>query len=151
MNSLTRGDPFHELDDLRNRLSTLFGRAPIKNSEESREAMRVAQWAPLVDISEDEKEYLIKAELPEVKSENVNVSVHNDVLSITGERRYEKEEKDKKVHRVERAYGSFARTFTLPEDADAEHVTAESKDGLLKVHLPKTDKAKPQSIDVKVH
>ncbi len=113
--------------------------------------MRVAQWAPLVDISEDEKEYLIKAELPEVKSENVNVSVHNDVLSITGERRYEKEEKDKKVHRVERAYGSFARTFTLPEDADAEHVTAESKDGLLKVHLPKTDKAKPQSIDVKVH
>ncbi len=150
MSTLTRWDPVNELDDLQNRLSTLFGRAPVKKSEGGRESMRVAQWAPLVDISEDEKEYLIKAELPEVKSDEVNVAVHNDVLSITGERKYEKEEKNKKVHRVERAYGSFARTFTLPEDSDAELVSAEFKDGLLKVHLPKTAKAKPRSIDVKV-
>ncbi len=112
--------------------------------------MRVAQWAPLVDISEDEKEYLIKAELPEVKKDEVKVSVQNDVLSITGERKYEKEEKNKKVHRIERAYGSFARTFTVPEDADAEQVAAEFRDGILKVHLPKTEKAKPKSIDVQV-
>ena len=150
MSTLTRWDPFHELDDLQNRLSTLFGRAPVKKSEGGREAMRVAQWAPLVDISEDEKEYLIKAELPEVKKDEVKVSVQNDVLSITGERKYEKEEKDKKVHRIERAYGSFARTFTVPEDADAEHVSAEFRDGILNVHLPKTEKAKPKSIDVQI-
>ncbi len=150
MSTLTRWEPLHELDELQNRLSTLFGRAPVKKSEGGREAMRVAQWAPLVDISEDEKEYLIKAELPEVKKDEVKVSVQNDVLSITGERKYEKEEKTKKVHRVERAYGSFARTFTVPEDADAEQVAAEFRDGILQVHLPKTEKAKPKSIDVKI-
>jgi len=150
MNTLTRWDPLSELDDLQNRLSTLFGRAPVKQRGGNQEALSVAQWAPLVDISEDEKEYLIKAELPEVKSDEVKISVQNDVLSITGERKYEKEEKSKKVHRIERAYGSFARTFTVPEDADAEQVSAEFKDGLLKVHLPKTHKAKPKSIEVKV-
>jgi len=151
MNTLTRWDPYQELDDLQNRLTTLFGRAPIKKIGDNREALSVAQWAPLVDISEDEKEYLIKAELPEVKNDEVKVSVQNDVLSITGERNYEKEEKNKKVHRIERAYGSFARTFTVPEDADSERVSAEFKEGILKVHLPKTQKAKPKSIDVKVN
>jgi HSP20 family protein len=76
--------------------------------------------------------------------------VHDNVLSISGERKYEKEEKGKKYHRVERAYGSFLRSFTLPEDADASTVAAESKDGILKVHLPKSEKAKPKSIEVKV-
>ncbi len=150
MSTLTRWEPLHELDELQNRLSTLFGRAPVNKSEGGRESMRVAQWAPLVDISEDEKEYLIKAELPEVKKDEVKVSVQDDVLSITGERKYEMEENNKKVHRVERAYGSFARTFTVPEDADAEHVAAEFRDGILQVHLPKSEKAKPKSIDVTV-
>ncbi len=150
MSTLTRREPLHELDELQNRLSTLFGRAPVKKSEGGQEAMRVAQWAPLVDISEDEKEYLIKAELPEVKKDEVKVSVQNDVLSITGERKYENEEQKKTIHRVERAYGSFARIFTVPEDADAEHVSAEFRDGILQVHLPKTEKAKPKSIDVKI-
>ncbi|MGB0909476.1 MAG: Hsp20/alpha crystallin family protein [Nitrospirales bacterium] len=151
MSTLTRWDPLHELDDLQNRLATLFGRAPMKKSEGDREAMSVAQWAPLVDISEDDKEYLIKAELPEVKKNEVKVSVQNDVLSITGERKYEKEEKNKKVHRIERAYGSFARTFTVPEDADPEQVAAEFRNGVLEVRLPKTEKVKPKSIDVKVN
>jgi len=106
--------------------------------------------APLVDISEDDKEYLIKAELPEVKKEDVKLAIQNDVLTISGERKYEKEEKGKKYHRVERAYGSFMRSFTLPEDADGSKVAAEYKDGVLKVHLPKAEKAKPKSIEVKV-
>jgi len=76
--------------------------------------------------------------------------VQDNVLAISGERKYEKEEKDKKYHRVERAYGSFLRSFTLPEDADGSKVAAEYKDGILKVHLPKSEKAKPKSIDVKV-
>jgi HSP20 family protein len=103
-----------------------------------------------VDISEDDKEYLIKAEVPEMKKEEIKINVHDDVLAISGERKYEKEEKGKKYHRVERAYGSFVRTFALPEDADGSKVSAEYKDGVLKVHLPKSEKAKPKAIEVKV-
>lgn len=149
MTALKRWDPFRELDELQNRLSTVFGRSPVRKNGEGKEAMTVAEWAPLVDIAEDDKEYLIKAELPEVKKEDVKVAVHDNVLMITGERRYEKEEKDKKYHRVERAYGSFARSFTLPEDADGQNVSAEFKDGVLQVHLSKSPKAKPKSIEVK--
>ena len=150
MSTLTRWDPFRELDDLQTRLSTLFGRSPIRKNGEKREALTVAEWAPLVDIVEDEKEYLIKAELPEVKKEDIKIGVQDDVLTISGERQYEKEEKNKKYHRVERAYGSFARSFTLPEDSDGDKLSAEFKDGVLKVHLPKSEKAKPKRIEVKV-
>ena len=150
MNAITRWDPFRELEEMQNRLSTLVGRAPVRKNGEKKEAMTVAEWAPLVDITEDDKEYLIKAELPEVKKEDIKLTAHNDVLTITGERKYEKEEKGKKYHRVERAYGSFERSFTLPEDADAGKIAAEFKDGVLKVHLPKSEKAKPKSIEVKV-
>jgi HSP20 family protein len=151
MNAITtRWDPFKELDELQNRLSTMFGRAPLRKDGERQEAMRLVEWAPLVDIIEDEKEYRIKAELPEVKKEDVKVAVQDDVLTITGERTFEKEEKGKKYHRVERAYGSFARNFTLPEDADAGKVTAEFQQGILHVHIPKSEKARPKSIEVKV-
>jgi HSP20 family protein len=132
------------------RLSTIFGRAPMTASGEKKEAITVTEWSPLVDISEDENEYIVKAELPEMKKEEIKINVHDDVLSISGERKYEKEEKGKKYHRVERAYGSFMRSFTLPEDADGSKVNAEYKDGLLKVHLPKSEKAKPKAIEVKV-
>jgi HSP20 family protein len=115
-----------------------------------KEALRVAQWSPLVDITEDEKEYLIKAELPDMKKEDVRLTVENDVVGISGERTFEKEEKGKKYHRVERAYGSFVRSFTLPEDADGSKVSADFKDGMLQVHLPKSQKAKPKTIEIKV-
>jgi len=105
---------------------------------------------PTVDISESDTEYLIKAELPEVKKEDVKVTVENGVLTLQGERRQEKEEKGKKYHRVERSYGNFARSFTLPESVDEGAVKAEYKDGMLNLHLPKTEKVKPKSIDVKV-
>jgi HSP20 family protein len=150
MNALTRWDPFKELDDLQNRLSTLFGRAPVRRGEGRQESITVAEWAPLVDITEDDKEYLIKAELPEVKKDEVKVTVENGVLNIAGERKLEKEEKGKKYHRIERAYGSFVRSFTLPDDADAGKVNAEFKDGLLKVHVAKSEKARPKQIEVKV-
>ena len=150
MNPITRWDPFKELEDLQNRMATLFGRAPVRKEAGKEEAMTVADWAPLVDITEDEKEYLIKAELPEVKQEEVRVSLQDDVLSISGERKFEKEEKGKKYHRVERAYGSFSRSFSLPQDADSGKVQAEFKDGVLKVHLAESEKAKPKSIEVKV-
>jgi HSP20 family protein len=150
MHALTTWDPFKELNELENRLATMFGRAPVRKNGEKKEAMTVAEWAPLVDISEDEKEYLIKAELSEVKKEDVKVSVQDGVLTISGERKSEKEEKSKKFHRVEWAYGSFERSFTLPEDADADKVAGDFKDGVLKVHVPKSEKAKSKKIDVKV-
>ena len=150
MTTLTRWDPFKELDELQNRLSTLFGRAPVRKDGGREEAMTLAEWAPLVDIIEEEKEYRIKAELPEVNKSDVKVTVQDDVLTIAGERTFEKEETGRKYHRVERAYGSFARSFTLPEDADAAKVSADFKEGVLIVHLPKSEKARPKSIEVKV-
>ena len=150
MQAITRWDPFKELETLEHRLATLFGRSPVRKEVSKEEAMTLAEWAPLVDIAEDAKEYLIKVELPEVHRDDVKVSVQDDVLLIAGERRFEKEEKDKKYHRVERAYGSFTRSFTLPADADPAKVSAEFKDGLLKVHLAKSEKAKPKSVEVKI-
>jgi len=151
MNALTRWNPFKDLDELENRLSTFFGQAPVRRQNGEQESLTVAEWAPLVDITEDDKEYLIKAELPEVKKDDVKVTVENGVLSITGERKFEKEEKGRKYHRVERAYGNFVRSFTLPDDADANKVNAEFKDGVLKVHVTKSEAAKPKQIEVKVN
>jgi len=146
--TLVRWDPFHELESMSDRLNRVFARPTLSTS--SREALTVADWMPTVDISETDTEYLIKAELPEVKKEDVKVTVENGVLTLQGERRQEKEEKGKKYHRVERSYGSFARSFTLPESVDEGAVKAEYKDGMLNLHLPKTEKVKPKSIDVKV-
>src|SRR5207247_4656913 len=100
MNALTRWNPFKDLDELENRLSGLFGRAPVRRHNGEQESLTVAEWAPLVDITEDDKEYLIKVELPEVKKEDVKVAVENGVLTISGERESEKEEKNRKDHRI---------------------------------------------------
>jgi HSP20 family protein len=150
MNTLTRWDPFRELDELQNRLSTLFGRAPVRKEGEREEKMTLVDWAPLVDVIEHEKEYVIKAELPDIKREDVKVTVQDDVITISGERTREKEEKGKKFHRIERAYGAFSRSFTLPEDADPAKVSAEFKNGVLNVHLAKSEKAKPKTVEVSV-
>ena len=146
---MTRWNPFKELEEMEQRLSTYLGR-PAARTETGQEAMTVAEWSPLVDITEDDKEYLIKADLPDVKKEDVKLTVQDDVMSISGERKYEKEAKGKKYHRVERTYGSFLRSFTVPDDADGNKVSAEFKEGVLNVHLPKSEKAKPKSIEVKV-
>src|SRR5205085_10902516 len=138
------------MEDFQNRLSTLFGRPQRRTNGHGREEIALADWMPVADITEDEKEYLIRAELPDLKKEDVKVTVENGVLTISGERKFEKEEKKKKYHRVERAYGRFVRSFTLPDDADANGVKAEFKDGMLTVHLPKNEKAKPKQIEVKV-
>ena len=156
MSGLTRWEPFRtqlnpwrELEEVQKRLSAIWGGAPVKAGGQ-KEAISVAEWSPLVDITEDEKEYLIKAELPDIKKDDVKLTVQDNVLAISGDRKYEKEEKDRKYHRVERAYGSFLRSFTLPEDAEGSKVAAEYKDGILKVHLPKSAQVKPKSIEVKV-
>jgi HSP20 family protein len=143
-------DPMRDMEEIQNRLASLFGRRLPLRKEGAEEGFTLTEWSPPVDIAEDEKEYTIKAELPGVNKEDVKVTVEGGVLSITGERKAEKEEKDKKYHRIERNYGTFVRSFTLPEGAASEKVSAEFKDGVLKVHLPKDETAKPKSIEVKI-
>lgn len=150
MNALTQWNQLKELEALRHSLGTIFGHSPVHLAEGQEEQIAVPEWAPLVDICEDDKEYLIKAELPEVKKEDVKVTAEEGTLTIVGERKFAKEEKGKKYHRVERAYGSFGRSFSLPADASPTNVTAEFRDGVLTVHLAKTEKAKPFQIEVKV-
>jgi HSP20 family protein len=153
MNTLTKWDPLkdwdpvRELDEFQNRLSSFFERPPRRRG---RDGDDFSSWSPAVDIIEDEKEFLVKAELPEVKKEDVHVTVENGVLTIQGERKFEKEEKNKRYHRTERSYGSFTRSFGLPEGADAGKVKAEFKDGLLQIHMPKSESARPKQIQVKV-
>jgi len=148
MTALMRWDPFRELEDMSDRLNRMFARPATRTN--GKETMIVADWTPSVDISETDGEYLIKAELPDVKREDVKVTLEDGVLTIQGERKQEREEKGKKYHRVERSYGSFVRSFSLPDVIDEEKVKAEFRDGVLNLHLPKSEKAKPKAIEVKV-
>jgi HSP20 family protein len=151
MNALTHWNQFKELEALHNSLGNLFVRPQVQRPEVHEETpMRVAEWTPLVDISEDAKEYLIKAELPEVNKEDVKITMEDGTLTISGDRKYEKAETGKKYHRVERAYGSFGRSFSLPDDASPSKVTADFKDGVLKVHLAKNEKPRPQQVEVSI-
>ena len=154
MKTLEVWNPFRELDEVQNRLSTFFGGFPEFGRFPRRlfgdGDIALSEWSPQVDISEDDKEYLVKADLPEMKKEDVKVAIEDNVLSISGERKSEKEEKKKKFHRIERSYGTFLRTFTLPQDAEANKIAAEFKDGVLKVHLPKSRASKPKPVEVKV-
>ena len=147
--NLLRVDPSRELEEMTERFARLIGRLPVRH-DNGKEMMAVADWSPAVDISEDDKAYLIKAELPGVNKDAVKVMVQDGLLTIQGERKQEKEEKGKKYHRIERTYGTFVRTFAVPDDTDETKVMAEFKDGLLHVHLPKSEKAKPRAIEVKV-
>lgn len=147
--NLIKWDPFRELEDVSNRLNRIFGRSASR-AESSQEMLGMADWAPSVDISETDTAYLIKGEIPGVKKEDVKVTVQDGMLTIQGERKMEKEEKGKKFHRVERSYGSFVRSFRVPDDADENKVKAEFKDGMINVTLAKSAKAKPQAINVAV-
>lgn len=142
-------NPFKEMEELQNRLSSLMGlsQGRIRDNDEF---LPETAWSPLVDIAEEDKEYIVKAELPEIRKEDLKVTVENGMLTISGERKFEKEEKKRKYHRVERSYGSFTRSFALPVDADGGKVEADFKDGLLQIHIAKQEKALPKSIEVKV-
>ena len=147
--TLVRWNPSRELEEMSDRLNRMFNRQALPQTN-AKETMVVADWVPSVDVSETDGEYQIKAEIPDVKKEDVKVTVEDGVLTIQGERKQEKEEKGKKYHRVERSYGSFVRSFTLPDLVDEEKVKAEFKDGVLNLQLPKSEKAKPKAIEVTV-
>lgn len=146
--TLVSWSPFRDFEDLFSRNSAFPTRRFVSGNEGGEREL--ATWRPVADISETEKEYLIKAELPEVSKEDVEVSVHDDVITIKGERRMESADENETQHRIESFYGSFARSFSLPADVDEEAIRAESKDGVLKVHLPKAEVEKPKAIEIKV-
>jgi len=140
------------MDELQRRLASYYETAPHKRSAltNSEETMTVPEWYPAIDILEDDKGYIIKVEVPEVQKDDFKVVVEGNTLIISGERKAEKEEANRKVHRIERFYGRFVRSFTIPEDAEGGKINAELKDGVLRVHLAKSEKARPKQIDVKV-
>jgi HSP20 family protein len=137
---LAQWNPFREMDEM------------LRTFRLPREAAGpLADFTPAVDISEKDKEYLVKAQLPGVTKDDVKVEFLNGVLTLSGERKFEKEDKTEKTHRIESAYGSFARSFAVPEDVLTEKIAADYKDGILFVHLPKTDIKKPATKAIKVN
>ena len=140
-------DPFRELDTFQNRLQSILPanwNRDIENGE--------GAWRPAVDIAEDDKEYTITADLPDVKKDEVDVTLEDNVLTITGERKKEAEESGKTFHRIERSYGKYVRSFTLPDDVADDKLDATFKDGVLSVHIPKSPaKKKPEQRKVAIH
>ena len=151
LNKVTPWNPLREMDEAQNRFNPFFlAGFPNRMGSGEIHSLTVADWSPEVDISEDDHEYLLKADLPEMKKDDVRVTVEDGVLSVSGERKSVKEDQKKKFHRIERSFGTFRRSFTLPEDADSTKVTAEFRDGVLKVHLPTTPTARSKANQVKV-
>jgi len=147
--SLVRWEPFSGADEIFNRLMpAAFGRWPRLTLPANGDTK--FEWAPSADISETEKEFLVRAELPAVKKEDVKVTVDQGMLTIQGERKQDKEDKTEKYHRVESFRGSFSRSFSLPENIDADAIRCESKDGVLVVHIPKVQAVAPKSKQIKV-
>ena len=146
--TLVRWSPFREFEDLFSRYNRSAGLRFVPGENDDERA--VADWRPVADISETAKEYLIKAELPAVKKEDIEVKVQDGIITIKGERRFEKSTDDEKQHRTESFYGSFSRSFNLPVDVEESGIKAESKDGVLQVRLPKTEIQEPKAIEVEV-
>jgi len=140
--NLMRFDPYREFASLPDRL---FG-APRRNERE--DEMYMAAWAPPVDITEDKDRILITAELPGFKEDQIEIQTENGMLTLRGERKFEKEIDGKSYHRVERAYGQFVRSFSLPNNVDREKIRANFHDGLLQVELPKREDARPKNIKI---
>lgn len=146
--AITRWNPFAEFEDLLDRYNRSLRAGNTARND--REVISKSDWTPAVDITETAQAFVIQVELPGIERENVKVNVHDGVLSITGERKVEKEQEDRKHHRIERLYGSFVRSFSLPDNVDEENIHAEYRDGVLALTLNKTEKAKPRAIEVKV-
>ena len=140
--ALMRWTPWQELESMNRQLSHLL------DDSNTAVDMNGSRWAPSVDIRETDEALVVQAELPGIDKKDVKLEVKDGVLTISGERRYEKDVKEENVHRIERSYGSFTRSFSLPTNVDAEKVAAEMKDGVLSVRLPKRESAKPKAIEI---
>jgi HSP20 family protein len=140
--NLMRWNPYREFAGLQDRYNRAYGRT------EGEDEMGLAAWAPPVDIAEEKDKIVITAELPGFKENEIEIQTENGMLTLRGERKFEKESEGKNFHRVERSYGQFVRTFSLPNNVDREKIQAKFADGLLKVELPKREDAKPRTIAI---
>ncbi len=140
--TLMRWTPWQELEGMQRTLSRLLDDSGVTASTD------FGTWLPAVDIRETEDALLVHAELPGIDKKDIHVDVRDGVLTISGERKYEKDVKEESVHRTERAYGRFSRSFSLPHTVDADKVEAKMKDGVLEIRLPKTESAKPKAIEI---
>jgi HSP20 family protein len=148
MTVLTRWEPFRELSTLQNRINRAFRESYREGGQD--ESLTTSSFAPAVDIYEDEHNVTLKIEVPGIDEKDINVNLENNTLTVHGERKIEKEEKEENYRRVESQYGSFTRTFTLPTTVDSEKVSATYDKGVLKIALPKKAEAKPKQIKVNV-
>jgi HSP20 family protein len=144
--TITRWDPFREVQALQNRVNALFR----DFSGDGDNPMAAANFVPAVDIYEDEKKVVLKLEVPGIEEKDLDVRVENNTLTVKGERKLEKEEKEENFHRIERRYGSFFRAFTLPTTVDSENIGAQYNAGVLKLELKKKPEAQPKQIKVNV-
>ena len=146
--SLIRWDPFGDVDMFFNRLApSTFANYPRYAAEGNGKKL---EWAPSANISETDKEYVIRAELPAVSKEDVQVTFDDGMITIKGERKQQKEDKNEKFHRVESFYGSFERRFSLPENVNAETISCDSKDGVLTVHIPKMEVSRQKAKQITI-
>ena len=143
--AITRWDPFREVASLQNRVNALF-----RDFSEGESPMTTANFVPSVDIYEDEKKVVLKLEVQGIEEKDLDVNVENNVLTVKGERKFEKEEKEENFHRIERRYGTFYRAFTLPSTVDTEHIDASYNAGVLKLELKKKPEAQPKQIKVNI-
>jgi len=150
MTMITRWDPFREFVTLQNRMNRLFHDSFGPEGTNESEALTRATFTPAVDVYEDEHNITLKIEVPGIDEKDIDVRVENNTLTVHGERKFEKEEKEENYRRVERQYGSFTRTFTLPTTVDHENIQADYEKGVLKVKLAKKAEAKPKQIKVNV-
>jgi HSP20 family protein len=144
--AINRWDPFREVVALQNRMNTLFGNM----NNENENPLTTASFVPAVDVYEDDKKVVLKLEVPGIEEKDLDVRVENHTLTVKGERKFEKEEKEENFHRIERRYGSFYRAFTLPSTVDTENVAATYNAGVLKLELKKKAEAQPKQIKVNV-
>jgi HSP20 family protein len=149
MTLITRLDPFREFVTIQDRMNRLF-RDSYGNSEGREESLTNTSFAPPVDVYEDEHNVILKIEVPGIDEKDIDVRIENNTLTVHGERKFEQEEKEENYRRVERQYGSFTRTFTLPQTVDQESVQADYDKGVLKIKLAKKQEAKPKQIKVNV-
>ena len=147
MTVLTRWEPFRELNTLQSRLNRLLEEQSRGGSDES---LTAGAFVPPVDVYEDEHSIQLKLEVPGIEEKDLDIKVENNVLTVSGERKFEKEEKEENFRRVERRYGSFVRSFTLPTTVDSEGITADYNAGVLKLKLAKRAEAKPKQIKVNI-
>ena len=144
--AVVRWDPFRDLGLLQDRMNRLFDDAG--RTWRTDEPAATTSWSPAVDIYETEGEIVVKAELPGMERKDITLHLENNVLTLRGERRFQKETKEENYHRIERSYGNFSRSFSIPATVDEEKIRADYKDGVLKIFLPKKEQAKPKQIRI---